>query len=414
MNKITNIFRALKYRNFRLFFPGLIISQIGIWLQNIAISWLVYEMTNSALLMGIIMFFNAIPLFAVSPFAGVIIDKFNKHKLLMTIQILFALQAFLISIITLTGHIKIIYIILLGAMLNIIASIDIPLRQSTFVNLVDDKKDLSNAISLNSTCFNIARLLGPIFAGILIAKTSVGICFLINFLCFLPSIFLVKAMKITDIKDEHVKNESILEGLKEGIDYAFHDNYIFILLVYLAVFSFLGMIYPMLMPIYTKDVLAQNADILGRLMGMAGIGALISSLILSYKTTIRGLLGFMCSAFILMGAGFIILSLTTNLNTALIGMLIIGFGTTGGLTPANTLLQTFVDDDKRGRVMSLHAICYVGPLSVSNFFAGTLTHAIGISKAFGIIGILIVICALYFYRKIKLIQTNRNLYSKLC
>lgn len=159
MHGLTSAFRALKYRNFRLFFPGIAISQIGIWIQNVAIAWLVYDMTKSPLTMGTVMFFNAIPLFILTPFAGVIIDKFHRHKLLITVQILFCLQALLITILTFFNVVQIWNIIALGVFLNCIAAIDVPLRQSTFVCLVDDPKDLGNAISLNSTCFNVARLL---------------------------------------------------------------------------------------------------------------------------------------------------------------------------------------------------------------------------------------------------------------
>ena len=177
MNRLLSTFKSLKYRNFRLFFPGLIVSQIGIWIQNIAIGWLVYDMTRSPFMMGFIMFCNAIPLFLLTPFVGVFIDKLNKHKLLMLIQILFASQALIISILTFCGLLRIWNIIILGLFLNVIAAVDLPLRQSIFVHLVDDKKDLGNAISLNSTCFNLARLVGPAIAGILVASVGVGVCF---------------------------------------------------------------------------------------------------------------------------------------------------------------------------------------------------------------------------------------------
>lgn len=218
--KLTQTFRSLKYRNFRLFFPGLITSQVGIWIQNVALSWVVYDMTQSPFMMGTIMFLNTIPLFIITPFAGVIVDKFNRHRLLMIIQICFALQAFLMAAITLGRYLRIWNIIILGVFLNIVAAIDAPLRQSTYVLLVDDKNDLGNAISLNSTCFNMARLLGPAVAGVLLSAVGAGWCFAINFLCILPCVFLVAMMKFKDEKSEKVKNETIFEGLKEGLDYS--------------------------------------------------------------------------------------------------------------------------------------------------------------------------------------------------
>ena len=262
MGGLTSAFRALQYRNFRLFFPGIAISQIGIWIQNVAISWLVYDMTKSPLTMGTVMFFNAIPLFVLTPFAGVIIDKFNRHKLLILVQILFCIQALLITLLTFFDAVQIWNIVLLGVFLNCIAAIDVPLRQSTFVCLVDEPKDLGNAISLNSTCFNVARLLGPAIAGLLIAHAGITVCFFVNFLCIIPMIFLVMQLNIKDVKCGQIQNETILEGLKEGFNYAVKTPEIMTLLLYLAVFSFIGMTYPMLMPIYTSEVLKENARFL--------------------------------------------------------------------------------------------------------------------------------------------------------
>ncbi len=401
MNRFLSTFRSLQYRNFRLFFPGLVSSQIGMWIQNIAMGWLVYNMTNSPFMMGTIMFFNAIPLFILTPFAGVIIDKFDKHKLLMIIQILFASQAFLLAICTLAGVLKIWNIIILGMFLNIVAAVDTPLRQSIFVNLVDDKKDLGNAISLNSTCFNLARLAGPAIAGILIAAVGEGICFLINFLCFLPSIFLVSMMKVNEQKDEHVKNETIIEGLKEGFEYISNDKRIVLVLILLSIFSFIGLTYPMLMPVYTKEVFKANADILGYLMAIAGIGALISSLLIASKQSFRGFKYIVCLGVFLFGTGFIILGFSNNITLSMIAMFILGLGMTTGLTSMNTLIQAVVSDEKRGRVMSIHAICYMGTTSISNFAAGTLAEHIGISLTMLLFGIILAVTAIFFLYKFK-------------
>lgn len=401
MNRFLSTFRSLQYRNFRLFFPGLISSQIGMWIQNIAMGWLVYNMTNSPFMMGTIMFFNAIPLFILTPFAGVIIDKFYKHKLLMIIQILFAIQAFLLAVCTLTGALRIWNIILLGLFLNIVAAVDTPLRQSIFVNLVDDKKDLGNAISLNSTCFNLARLSGPAIAGILIAATGEGICFLINFLCFLPSIYLVSKMKVNEQKDEHVKNETILEGLTEGFEYIRHDKRIILVLILLSIFSFIGMTYPMLMPVYTKEVFKANADILGYLMALAGIGALISSLLIASKQTLRGFQYIVCIGVFLFAIGFILLGYSHNITISMIAMFILGLGMTTGLTSINTLVQAIVSDETRGRVMSIHAICYMGTTSISNFVAGTIAEHIGISSTMILFGFILFITSIFFLYKFR-------------
>ena len=367
MNRVASAFRSLKYRNFRLFFPGLVTSQVGIWIQNVAISWVVYEITNSPFMMGLIMFFNTIPLFLVTPFAGVIIDKFNRHKLLMMIQLLFALQSFLIAVFALSGHLRIWNIVLLGVFLNIIAAIDTPLRQSTYIRLVDDKRDLSNAISLNSTCFNVARLIGPALAGVLLSLVGAGGCFLINFFCIFPSVILVAMMRFEDKKSDKIKNETILEGLKEGWEYAFSSEQILTLLAFIGLFAFIALSYPMLMPIYTKDVLHGDSRVLGYVMSSAGIGALCSSIFLAAKTTLRGLKYILCVGAFLLSAAFICLGFTNNLVPACVFMFCVGFGMTSAMTPENTLLQSIVDDDKRGRIMSIHTICFTGVTSLSSF-----------------------------------------------
>lgn len=394
MNKFKDMFRALKYRNFRLFFPGLAVSAIGIWIQNIAINWLVYDITQSPFTMGVVMFFNAIPLFLVTPFAGVIVDKFDRHKLLMLVQILYSVQALLMAILSFMGLLKIWNIILLGMLLNSIAAIDAPLRQSTFVCLVDDKKDLGNAISLNSSCFNIARLLGPAIGGLLIAYTNVSICFLINFLCLVPIILLVRLMDIKDKKCEEIQRETILAGLKEGISYAVKMPQILTLLLYIGMFCFLIMIYPMLLPIYTVEILKANADMLGFILGAAGIGALLSSLLLATKTSTKNLREIIFFGVLLVCICFIGLGFCHSEIIALVLMFGVGFGSTALLTPENMLLQSVIDDDKRGRIMSLNSLCFLGTTSISSFFAGSVAHLFGISNTFIILGGLMIITAL--------------------
>lgn len=269
---MLKVFRALKYRNFRLFFPGLAISQIGIWMQNVAVAWLVYDMTKSPLTMGTILCFNAVPLFIVTPFAGVLVDKFNKQKFLFIIQLAFALQALLMTLVSCSGIIQIWNIIVLGVFLNTIAAVDAPLRQATFIYLVDDDNDLGNAISLNASYFNIARLLGPALVGLIIACIDVKACFLINFLCLMPSVFLVSRMHIKEKKYAALQKATIFEGLKEGLCYVFKNYQINILLRFKFVFSFIVLTHSVLIPMYSKDVLHSDADVLGLLMSMAGIG----------------------------------------------------------------------------------------------------------------------------------------------
>ncbi len=399
MNRLKSTFRSLKYRNFRLFFPGLLTSQVGIWIQNVAISWVVYDMTNSPFMMGSIMFLNTIPLFLITPFAGVIADKFDRHKLLMLIQICFAMQAFLMAAFTLSGYLRIWNIIILGLFLNIVAAIDAPLRQSTYVLLVDDRNDLSNALSLNSTCFNMARLLGPAIAGVLLSTVGAGWCFAINFLCILPCVFLVKMMDFEDKKPDSIKNETIFEGLKEGLNYSLHSIQIVLLLLFSAVFSFIALTYPMLMPVYTKEVLFADAKVLGYVMSSAGIGAVTASMLLASKTTLRGLKYILCFGSVILSSGFIILGFNSNITAACIIMFFVGFGMTSSFTSDSTLLQSVIDDDKRGRVMSIYTVCFMGATSISNFAAGSVAQIFGIANTFIIFGLVLLIAALLFLIK---------------
>lgn len=390
-------FRALRYRNFRLFFPGLIVSQTGIWMQNVAVAWLVYDLTKSPLAMGSIMCVNAIPLLFITPFGGVIVDKFNRQNLLFVIQVLFALQALLMTIISYGGFIHIWNIVALSLFLNIIASIDAPLRQSTFVCLVDDINDLSNAISLNSCCFNLARLVGPAFAGLIIAQIDVRACFLINFLCLMPLVFLVKMMRINDVKSEKIKNATILEGLKEGLKYISHHQQIRLLLQFVAVFSFLVLTYSVLLPMYCKDVLNSDADVLGLLMSMTGIGAFTASLFLASKTTsLKGLRNLLLYGTVLISLSFVGIGLIHSVAFDALFMFGAGFGMPTFFVSNNMIIQSIVDDDKRGRVMSINALCFMGTTSVSSFIAGSIAEIFGIAQTFIILGCLLFFMTIYF------------------
>ena len=391
MKTILLIFRAFKYRNFRLFFPGLVLSQIGVWLQNIAISWLVYDMTKSAMTMGMVLFFNAIPLFALSPFAGVIVDKFDRKKLLLIVQLLYSIQAFLMAVLTLTGHIQIWSIIVLGIFLNAIAAVDAPLRQSSFSLLVDNQEDLPNAISLNSSCFNAARFIGPAIGGLLIAKCGVGFCFLVNFICAVPNIFLVQMMKINDIKTGNTQKESIFKGLHDGFSYAFKYPQIYISQIYMAIFSLLMLSYQLLLPVYTADVLHAKADILGYLIGATGVGSLLTSLCLAAKTSIRFMQRLLYIGCVITCVAYILVGFIHNFYFAAVMMFFAGMGITSIITPQNVLIQNIVPDNIRGRILSINLICFVGTTSFSSYLSGFLTHHLKIGNTFILLGITMLI-----------------------
>ncbi|MBQ3834868.1 MAG: MFS transporter [Elusimicrobia bacterium] len=398
MNKIKDIFRAFKYKNFRLFFPSLAITQIGMWIQNISISWLIYDITKSALAMGTMTFISTAPLFLFTPFTGALADKFNRHKLLMCVQTLYIIQAFFITVCTFSGLLNVWVLVISGVIVNSIGAIDAPVRQSCFVLLVDDKKDLSNAISLNSSCFNLARFIGPAIGGILLGKFGAKYCFLVNFLFLLPTFFLIKSMTINDIKTPSQEKENVFQSMKEGVVYAVKNPPIITAVVYLFLFSCLVMCYQVLLPIYTADALVSKADTLGYLLGATGVGSLVASLFIASRTSITGLRRILFTGCMLLSAVYIFTGFNTNIYSALVAMFFFGVGMTFFVTPQNVLVQTAVDDSKRGRIISLNALSFLGTTSIGSLFAGTIAHKVGIQNTFIIFGsLLFVISCIFSY-----------------
>ena len=408
MNRLKNIFRGFKYRNFRLFFPSLAITQIGLWIQNVAISWLVYDITKSAFTMGSLTFISTAPLFILSPFTGAVVDKYNRHKLLIIVQSLYILQTFLMTIVAFSGLLNLYLIVILGVFLNTVAAIDAPVRQSSFVLLVDDPKDLGNAISLNASCFNLARFIGPAIGGLIIGYLGAKYCFLLNFLVLVPTFFLIKAMRIKDFKNKETQKENIFSSIKEGFLYSIKNSPIITAQVYLFLFSFLVMSYPMLLPIYTADVLVSKADILGYLLGATGVGSLTASLLIASKMSVKGLRRILFIGCIFVSSAFIFTGLNSNTYFVLIAMFFLGVGSTFFITPQNVLVQTAVADEKRGRIISLNALCFLGTFSLSSFFTGSVAQKIGISNTFVFLGVTVfIISCLFSYKMSKYDYTKK-------
>lgn len=399
--QIRSTFRTLHQHNYRLFFIGQGISLIGSWIQTIAMSWLIYNLTKSALLMGIITFINAIPSIFVSPLAGVIVDRVNKYKMLIWLQSFFLLQALALAILTLLGVIEIWHIVVIGILTNIAAAFDMPLRQSLVIDLVDDPKDLSNAISLNSSNYNLARLLGPAVAGILIAEFGEGICFLINAISYLAVIWALLLMNL-NIPDKPIKaSQNLYKGFIEGLIYVKNNAPIKTILIFLAFISLIGIAYPLLMPIFVSEVLHDDARTLGILMSASGIGALIASLLLAANNDTARLPNYIYIGALIFGISFASLGFIQNQAMAIIALFSLGFGMIIGLISCNTLLQQMTDNDKRGRVMSLYAIAFVGTVPFGNLFAGATAQHIGVSHTFLLMGILLIIAALMLRSHLK-------------
>lgn len=394
---IRNLFRALKFRNFRLFFVGQSISLIGTWMQSIAMSWLVYRMTGSALLLGVVGFSSQIPTFILSPFAGVFADRYNRHRIVIITQALSMIQAFILAYLTLTGKIQVWQIIALGFFLGCVNAVDIPTRQAFLIDMVEKKEMLGNAIALNSAIFNGARLIGPTIAGILVAVVGEGICFLINAISFLAVIASLLMMKLTK-REEKGGEAHVMQELKEGVIYAFESRPIRMILLLLSIISMLGMSYVVLMPVFARDIHHGGPGTLGVLMAAIGVGALIATLYLAARKEPPALEKMIPVSATIFAGSVVLFALSRVLWVSIILLIVTGFGFLATTASSNTILQTIVHDDKRGRVMSFYTMAFMGMAPIGSLFAGVLAHKFGATDALLFGGFSCLFCTFIFYR----------------
>jgi MFS family permease len=393
------MFRSLQYRNYRLFFSGQGVSLIGTWVQRITMPWLVYHMTGSTLLLGVVSFAGQIPTFLLSPVAGVLTDRWNKYRVLVGTQVLSMVQAFFLAILSLTGVIQVWHIVILGIVLGCINAFDVPARQSFVIEMVGKKKDIGNAIALNSLMFNGARLLGPSLAGILLAATNEGICFLINAMSYLFVIVSLLMMKVNSGRQPK-RDSRIWKDLNEGFIYSFGNLPIRQLLILLGVVSLTGMSYSVLMPVYSTDILHGDSHTYGFLMGATGFGALIGAIFLASRESVIKLGSIIPVAALTFGAGLISLSFSHSFLTSMFLMFFVGFGMMMQTAASNTVLQTITEDDKRGRVMSFYSMAVMGTVPFGSLMAGWLAKYIGTPGTIMAGGVVTMISALYFFTKL--------------
>ena len=397
--KTRAIFRSLRYRNFRLFFGGQSVSLIGTWMQRISMPWLVFHLTGSAFWLGLIGFTSQIPILLISPLAGVLVDRWNRYNILIATQILAAVQALFLAILFFSGSIKVWQIFILSMFLGIINAFDMPARQALLTGMVKKKDDLGNAIALNSSMVNGARLIGPSLAGMLIAFSGEGLCFLFNSISYFFVIVALLLMKGPSIKRMDL-NKGILEGLKNGASYVFNFRPIKYIILLLALMSLMGMPYSILMPVFVKNVLHGGAYTFGFLMGASGMGALVGAIYLASKRNAFGLEKIIPLSSAIFGLGIIILSFSKSVSLSFILMFITGIGMMMQLASSNTILQTIVDDDKRGRVMSIYTMAFLGTVPFGSLLAGSLASSIGTPNTLMICGIACVIGAAAFACKL--------------
>jgi MFS family permease len=388
--------RALRHRNYRLFCGGQIVSLTGTWITLTATSWLVYRLTGSAMLLGVVGFAAQFPAFLLTPFAGIFVDRWNRHRLLIATQTLSMIQSFLLAVLTLTGTITIPRLIALSVLQGMVNAFDMPGRQAFAVVLVEDKRDLGNAIALNSSMFNTARLVGPSIAGAVIAAAGEGWCFFIDGVSFLAVIGSLVAMRVPPMKDTPKPVVSPLAQFMEGWRYAYDWLPIRAVISLVAFVCLVGMPYMVLLPVVAGTVFHGGANTLGFLMTASGGGALLGALWLASRRSPGGLSRLIPIAAGMFGSGLMAFALSRVLWLSLLLLVVTSFGFMVLVAASNTLLQTIVEDSKRGRVMSFFLMAYFGTTPLGSLLAGWLSESAGAPLTLGLGGAACVAGAAWF------------------
>jgi MFS family permease len=395
--------RALSHRNYRLFFYGQGLSLIGTWITRVATSWLVYRLTGSALLLGVVNFAGQIPNFLLSPLAGVMADRWNLRRTLVITQIFSMLQSFALAALAFSHRISVRQVIALSVFQGIVNAFDTPARQAFAVDMVEGTHDLPNAIAINSMMFNAARLVGPMVAGLLIAAAGEGVCFLVDGFSYIAVIGCLFAMHVTPRarRDAH---RAVWQHLREGVSYIFGFEPIRGLLLLVATASLLGMSYVVLLPMFAREILHGGAHTYGFLASASGLGALAGAMYLATRPSVRGLGRIIGWGGILFGAALAAFAFCDTLWLSLLALFAAGFGMMTQNASANTILQTIVHDDKRGRVMSFYALAVLGMAPFGSLLAGSVAAKVGAPWTILAGGLACVVSSLIFLRRLPVIR----------
>ena len=401
---IKTVFRALRHKNYRLFFGGQSISLIGTWMQQIAVSWLVYRMTNSVFLLGLVGFSSQISTFLLASFAGVIADRHHRHRLLLITQSLAMLQASILFFLYVTHTITVWHIILLSFFLGAVNAFDIPVRQSFTVDMINDREDLGNAIALNSSMVNAARLIGPSIGGILIALFGEGTCFLVNALSYIAVLTSLRMMKLPSWERSERQKESVVLQMKEGFFYAIKFMPIRTILMLLSVISLVSGGVQALMPVFARDIFHGGSKTLGLMMAASGLGALAGAIFLASRKNVLGLGKVIAYTAGIFGVGVVIFSRTSIVTIAIPILLFSGFGMMVQMAASNIILQTIVEEDKRGRVMSFYTMAFMGLSPFGSLFSGVLAARIGAGNTLLWGGFFCILASIAFALQLKALR----------
>ena len=401
-SKLPFALRAFRHRNYRLFFGGQTISLIGTWMQMVAQSWLVYRLTGSAVLLGFVGFASQIPVFLMAPIGGSVADRYNRHRVIIITQTSAMLLAFVLAVLTLTGIVQVWHIFTLAAMLGLVNAFDIPTRQAFVVDMVG-REDLINAIALNSSMINGARMIGPAVAGVLVASVGEGWCFLANGVSYIAVIVGLLLMTVT-VHPHASPNGSAIASIIEGFRYVKHTRPVRALLLMLGLVSLMGMPYAVLMPIFADQILHGGPRGLGLLMGAAGFGALAGALVLAAKKGIRGLGHWVAFAAMGFGVSLILFALSRTFWLSVALLLPAGFCMMLGLASSNTLIQSLVPDKLRGRVMAVYSMMFMGMAPFGSLLAGALAHRLGAPGTVAFGGLACITGALVFGLRLPVLR----------
>ncbi len=379
-SRISPMFRAIAYKNFRLYFFGQGTSLMGSWIQQIAMSWLVYRLTDSALMLGLIVFVTQIPSLFLSPVAGVLIDRWPRRRVLLATQSLAMAQAFALAALTFSGSIVPWHVLVLSGFIGCVYAVDTPARQAFLLDIVESKAVLGNAIALNAMVFNSVRLVAPLIAGWLIARVGEGPCFLINGISFLAVLVSLMVIRIRAEQIQAPKSD-LWNELKVGFDYVSGVRPIRSVLMLLSLFNLMGFSFVVLMPVFAKSVLGGGPSTLGQLMAAIGFGALAATLFMAGRREVASLSRGLPASVGLFALAFIVFSLSHTLWLSLIMLGVVGFTVMTHMLLANTTLQHLAEDDKRGRVISYYTVAMEGIGPLGGLLAGGLAGSVGPTPA---------------------------------
>ncbi|HEX4149162.1 MAG TPA: MFS transporter [Pirellulales bacterium] len=411
--KLRPFARSLAHRNYRLFIFGQGISLIGTWMQQVALGWLVYDLTGSPFWLGIVGFCGQIPAFFIAPVAGVLTDRWNLRGTLLVTQSACMLQAAMLAALDVTGAIAVWQIVPLSLFSGVVNAFDMPARQAFLVHMVDRKEDLPNAIALNSSLVNGTRLIGPAISGLVIDLAGEATCFLLNALSYVAVLWALWAMRIAP-RQAGSRSEDVWRGLRTGLGYAFGFAPIRDILLLLGLMSLCFMPLGVLMPVFAREILQGGPDTLGLMTGASGVGALGAALYLASRSSVLGLGRQIAMSAAGLGLSMFAFSLSRDLGLSLALLLFTGYCTMLGMAASNTLLQTIVDEDKRGRVMGLYATAFMGMAPMGSLLAGLLADALGAPAALRVCGALSLAGGVAFALRLPELRNQvRPIYARM-